>query len=125
MYIGQWTQAWQPVHCLGLEILHQVVLHQVILHQVILHQVVFHQVVFHQVFIRFDDTEILAIDFGAVLDYLPDRPYFRLLCSLIKALNSWQSAIALGMYRSYHSLHCRLVISDSVSFWNLCVLSGK
>ena len=135
MYIGQRTQAWQPVYCIRPGIFHQVALNQValnqvplpqvVLHRVILHRVILHRLILHRRILLFDDAEVFAIGFGVVLDYLPDRSYFRLFCSLIKSLNSWQSGIALGMYRACRSLHCRLTMSDSIFFGILCVLSVK
>jgi hypothetical protein len=105
MYIGQWTQAWQSVYCFRSGILRRVVPHQVVLHQAVLHRVV----------LRFDDAEVFVNGVGANLDYLPDLTYFRLFCSLIKSVNSWQSGIALGMYRPCYSLHCRITMSGSIS----------
>ncbi|OQE62854.1 hypothetical protein PENNAL_c0258G04418 [Penicillium nalgiovense] len=56
MYIGQGTQAWQPMYCFRPGVLHQVVLHRAIL--------------------RFDDAEVFVIGFKVILDYFPDHACF-------------------------------------------------
>lgn len=66
MYIGQRTQAWQPVYCFRPRILHQVVLHRAIL--------------------LFDDAEVFVISFGVIIDYFSNHACFQLFCSLIKSV---------------------------------------
>ena len=79
MYIGQWTQAWQPVHRLRFATRHRIILHQVFLRGIIhlrtvFYQVLPHRVAFCHVFFRFHDAGIFVLSYEAI-DHFPDRAF--------------------------------------------------